>query len=633
MVLIHTGRTSPEMRLGSPRYRSLGALQLGNAGAGILGGFNPAIPIGLSPKGSLSARVSTGSMGGISRPREPLLVPHPFLRPPSSLAYREPPLPPLPPTSGSLPVPNANQHSNEPDESSDHHRAWYGADEDERELHVRHQEHQLSSEVESDLERKRQLLADRQVLHLCRRRAMKEPLATASHRPSAFPALAAGGSSGEKYKLLAYESVLSMCNHYEERLHRQHATMLKMENKCWINTSLETQIEGLQAELAETIQDKDRQIEQLKKDLETGKPVLMAPAAKGAIDEALAGTLAALQASAASPLSPEEEEGLAAMPGWSLEKWLDSLPVKAIVSSSILNHIRGAGAEVNSQVELRFMQQLGKSGDQNTVLAMLRQSTVINELASALWSGIRQLTNDLEEEAKSVKTRGQPGASNDSSDLKTREAQAEELEAMAANAEASRQQLKVERASAREHESAARRKAIDGLHEKVEDGKSMVAQLRNELNDAKAGNAPAEHIAAIQEQMDSTLELAAQAQADAEIAAEEERQRVEAEERKESEAARQDDIQREKEKAAIQTARADVKAAISELAQSENVRHLSYAPSSVYFAGLSTIVGRCGAEPGDENLLLKLMENEHVRIPCGMRTNVLHSCAVQRLMP
>jgi len=42
-----------------------------------------------------------------------------------------------------------------------------------------------------------------------------------------------------------------------------------------------------------------------------------------------------------------------------------------------------------------------------------------------------------------------------------------------------------------------------------------------------------------------------------------------------------------------------------------NVRQLAYAPAKVYFQGLATVVGRCDAEPGEDDKLRGLMAEEH----------------------
>jgi len=45
--------------------------------------------------------------------------------------------------------------------------------------------------------------------------------------------------------------------------------------------------------------------------------------------------------------------------------------------------------------------------------------------------------------------------------------------------------------------------------------------------------------------------------------------------------------------------------------QNLNARQLSYAPPSVFFSGLGTVIGRCGAAPGDDGHLIRLIHDEH----------------------
>ena len=43
-----------------------------------------------------------------------------------------------------------------------------------------------------------------------------------------------------------------------------------------------------------------------------------------------------------------------------------------------------------------FLQHLGKQGDKETVVAMLRAAPILNELADALWSGLRRFAEDMD---------------------------------------------------------------------------------------------------------------------------------------------------------------------------------------------------------------------------------------------
>ena len=49
------------------------------------------------------------------------------------------------------------------------------------------------------------------------------------------------------------------------------------------------------------------------------------------------------------------------------------------------------------------MQQLGKVGSRDTVLALLRETTLTEDLADVMWAAIKTLTKDMDEEAARVK--------------------------------------------------------------------------------------------------------------------------------------------------------------------------------------------------------------------------------------
>ena len=74
-----------------------------------------------------------------------------------------------------------------------------------------------------------QLLADRQVLHLLRRRRPAAPRTPAAFRPpSTSDALHRGYSSSTRYDLQAYDSLLAMCNQYESELREKDALLQSM---------------------------------------------------------------------------------------------------------------------------------------------------------------------------------------------------------------------------------------------------------------------------------------------------------------------------------------------------------------------------------------------------------------------
>ena len=496
-------------------------------------------------------------------------------------------------------------------------------DTDIAKMTARHQGHVLpDDQVEAELQYKQQLFVDRQVLHLSRRRLVGDPLAPVAGSASAFDCLASGLPVGEKHKLMAYDSILSMCNHYESRLHEQHGTMVKMEHKCWINTEFEKRI-GM---LEETLAEREAQIAQLQKDLKSGKPVEMSAGAKDEVEEALESTLSSLKAEARSQdLSDEEKAALAAMPGWSLEKWMESISVKAIITESILNHIRGAGAVVNSQVELRFMQQLGKAGSRDTVIALLRSSTMINDLADALWKGIMELKHDFDSSSKG------PDPKVEAAKKAQKEAEAkameekESLENEVAMAEEKRQEAKKEREKLREEAREEAQQTIEELANIETKVSKELQSARETLESARAENAPPDVLLSLEGKLEAAEEAVEDASAAVLDAKETEGQR-EAEAAKEDKKIEMEDAAaRQREEAKMKEAKAKIKSAMMDI-EGSGARQLSYAPPAVFFAGLGTIVGRCGAEPEEYIKLQMLMEHEHVRAP-GM----IAKCSIAQL--
>ena len=208
-----------------------------------------------------------------------------------------------------------------------------------------------------------------------------------------------------------------------ERVHdsdRQAIKELKKRNSSHVADEREQEIERLKA----TIRDRDATIEQLHIDLREGKPVAMnqenklmvadivhasmkdlgidqdkpvtlkRESTKGKLTAATrAALLAAAQAKAENQKTQEEldAEDLAAMPTWNMEDWLASLDMQKIVTDSILGHVRSSGGEVNPAVELLFMQKLARVGKRDTVLALLRASSVLDDITDRLWAGIKAL--------------------------------------------------------------------------------------------------------------------------------------------------------------------------------------------------------------------------------------------------
>ena len=316
----------------------------------------------------------------------------------------------------------------------------------------------------------------------------------------------------------------------------------------------------------------------------------------------------------------------------------------------------------HSQVELGFMQQLGKLGNRDTVLALLRQTTLMDDMADSLWAGIQQLTKDMEEELERQK---QEAAVQAELEAQAAAAQAELLEAMDSDAQSgapapalSGEELladmrdrvaQAEREDAAEEEKrqaarAAREAERKEANEKgdVETKRLQVALDRNEAvaNDTRQALDEAvslqhvEAIASLQKKLEALEAEAIEAREEFKRHVERENQRREEELTKEAEIARLEAEERARIAAAKPKrwglARADLKKRIEARSKSPkrklkvNAKEyneslkvgsgaftLAYAPPSMYFQGLTAIVGRCDAEAGEDEKLLALMSREH----------------------
>ena len=69
------------------------------------------------------------------------------------------------------------------------------------------------------------------------------------------------------------------------------------------------------------------------------------------------------------------------IPGWTLEKWLAGLPFDAIVSNAVLKrvHERTPPGMSTAKYEKRFVTMLGKNCTTDVVLALLRETPVLNQ--------------------------------------------------------------------------------------------------------------------------------------------------------------------------------------------------------------------------------------------------------------
>lgn len=354
-----------------------------------------------------------------------------------------------------------------------------------------------------------------------------------------------------------------------------------------------------------------------------------------------------------------EAENEAAMPQWSLDAWLASLDMQTIVTESILGHVRGSGGRVDPRVELLFMQKLGSVGDRSTVLALLRASSLLDDITDTLWEGIQTLYEEMQEEERLRKKKEKEDAERRKQEALLESQRSEalaEFESMSAAKEAERaaaqeaaldaalgsyqaqidaaeRNREIEKAAREEGRRAAAEEADierQGLEQQLAEREKEVEETRVALETSHND----EEMHALQEKLDR---MAAEAREEHEQLAvllekEKERTRVEAEEEAEAErvASEQRKLEEMRRPKGWQLARDDVKVkkkkkmvmfmlqkpdvkALHDAIKigQDNVRQLSYASPDVYFRGLGRIVGRAGADAGNDEELMRLMQHEH----------------------
>ena len=371
------------------------------------------------------------------------------------------------------------------------------------------------------------------------------PAARPAVRPAtAWDAMSSGLSADSKFKVRAYDDMQDISDQLEARQLKHGETVRSLAERCVMVSDLEKRNKELEAAVAL----RDQQIDAFKRDLKEGKPVTMAPAEHHAVKNVLANTLSSIQSEkevakkekqvGLVEFAPDEEADLEAMPGWSLEGWLGSLNLQDIVSSCVAGHIR-SGGKVNSAVELRFMQQLGRLGNRDTLMAMLRSTNLVSDLAEAMWIAIEALVADFEFDEQRKRERE---AEVEAESVK-KAAQAEKKAALA-DIEQIKEAIKSER-SASSARGYVMQEEMNALQHELQEAEQRVEEM------AAVDDPPVEQ----------------------------------------SEGEKSEDSKPE---------------------EPQGARKLSYAPTSVFFAGLSAVVGRCHVEPSDNERLLREMCKEHV---------------------
>lgn len=479
-------------------------------------------------------------------------------------------------------------------------------------------------------------------------------------------------------KLKQAGATIAVCNQLETKMFQQHQALqhLELRSSQQNTTKLEKALEERDqhiARLEAMLKGRDADLLQMDTEHAQGKPVKMAPAEAEKMGRAL---LATLQVDVgikraktntkltmdATVESTKEEEDFKAMPGWSLTTWLSGLQLQDLVSKSIQNHVANkAGRTLDSAIEQRFMQQLGNVGSRNTVMAMLRETTLVEDLADVLWKGVTVLCEDAEEEKRLAAERLLERASrpppamvvdDDDDDEPLTPEQMEQVDSSRREELASELnsnfekdlQIKEERREQRKKKRLAERALLAKAAK--EEAEKLLTQLgeletkadntRRELTLAEEQDEPSlEVVQNLKDQLES-VERAASEVKEATVHHEEKvKKRVEVQVVEEATIAKAEDMERAKDlslkprgwrlirldmrsrrsmaakKPNKSIMKSDGRAYNEALKLDGNIMELSYAPSKVYFQGLATIVGRCQAEPGDDKTLLSLMYKEH----------------------
>jgi chromosome segregation ATPase len=180
-----------------------------------------------------------------------------------------------------------------------------------------------------------------------------------------------------------------------------------------------------------------------------------------------------------------------------------------------------------------------------------------------------------------------------------------------AHLEAQAQAADQRRAQAREERKTQHEAFMEQAQRRIRDRRRDLEPVTRELEEAERKleeawdrGASAMEIAALENSVTKASEVVAAATALVDEALAEEARLEEEFKQNEVEARRADAKERKKEKSLLSDAKAEM--------ESSKGRQLSFAPTSTFFAGLATLVGKCKAEPGEHDILMEVMANEHV---------------------
>ena len=166
-------------------------------------------------------------------------------------------------------------------------------------------------------------------------------------------------------------------------------------------------------------------------------------ASEGATAEMVASSAKHAAASIAGGASLEEVQEAARqaapqVPGWSLETWLGGLPFDKLVSDAILKRIRSKvpdGKDLQA-FEQAFIVKLGELSSSETILALLKETPLLQQVADEIYTSAKQLGTELGE-ARAMEKAMEEAAAAEEAEQRAREQAIADDEAAAAAEEAS----------------------------------------------------------------------------------------------------------------------------------------------------------------------------------------------------
>ena len=79
---------------------------------------------------------------------------------------------------------------------------------------------------------------------------------------------------------------------------------------------------------------------------------------------------------------------------WTLTSWIESLELGRVVANALLRHLHSHSTD--TRLEREFMSRIGRFGSLPTILALLRDALLLEELSSTIWEGAHNLDKDMQ---------------------------------------------------------------------------------------------------------------------------------------------------------------------------------------------------------------------------------------------